>query len=115
VNSKFTVDVVESFAWEIPFILEKGLRVVVYSGDLDLICNWFGGFAWTNALRWSGAEEFNKAEMKVWKNGKISAGEAKTYKNFTFVRVYNAGHMVPHDQPESALAIEENIVYGKPF
>jgi len=115
VNSKFTVDVEESFAWEIPFILEKGLRVVIYSGDLDLICNWYGGFAWTNALRWSGAVEFNKAEMRVWNNGKASAGEAKTYKNFTFVRVYNAGHMVPHDQPANALAIEENIIYGKPF
>lgn len=29
-------------------------------------------------------------------------GEIKNYKNFTFFRIYEAGHMVPMDQPEVA-------------
>lgn len=28
--------------------------VLVYSGKLDFICNYFGGRAWTNATQWSG-------------------------------------------------------------
>ena len=28
--------------------------MLVYSGKLDFICNYFGGRAWTNATKWSG-------------------------------------------------------------
>lgn len=28
--------------------------VLVYSGVLDFICNYFGGRAWTDATKWSG-------------------------------------------------------------
>jgi len=111
VNGMFTIDVEESFAWEVPYILERGLRVVVYSGDLDLICNWFGGRIWTENMRWSGQNGFIQAPFKQWK----TYGEAKTFENFTFVRVYNAGHMVPHDQPAAALEIADNLIYNRPF
>ena len=37
-------------------------------------------------------------------------GQARTYKGFTFLRVYNAGHMVPHDQPKAALAMMEQFI-----
>jgi len=111
VNGMFAVDVEESFAWELPFILEKGIRVVVYSGDLDLICNWYGGRMWTDALKWSGQKGYNAARWQRWG----SYGEFKHYENFTFVRVFNAGHMVPHDQGAAALEIANNLIYNKPF
>jgi cathepsin A (carboxypeptidase C) len=48
----------------------------------------------------------------IWKNkhgkavGEVRAagdGGDKTAGNYTWLRVYEAGHMVPHDQPEVAL------------
>ena len=33
----------------------------------------------------------------------IYGGRFRNYKNFTFMRVYDAGHMVPMDQPANAL------------
>ena len=31
-----------------------------------------------------------------------TAGRLRTYKNFQFLQIYNAGHMVPMDQPLAA-------------
>jgi cathepsin A (carboxypeptidase C) len=80
----------------IPQLLESGIKVLIYAGDADYICNWIGNKAWTEALEWSGQEEFNEAKDIVWKS-KITgkeAGELKMYGNFAFLRVYEAGHMV---------------------
>ena len=73
-----------------------------------LVCNWIGNKAWTVALEWSGQEEFANAKDHAWKS-KITgrdAGEFRMYENFAFLRVYEAGHMVPYDQVCSILFIE---------
>jgi cathepsin A (carboxypeptidase C) len=36
-------------------------------------------------------------------NEEAVAGEFKSEGNFTFLRVFDSGHMVPADQPEHAL------------
>ena len=38
-----------------------------------------------------------------WAMGDQDVGEFKHHGNFTFLRVYQAGHMVPMDQPEVSL------------
>jgi len=90
---------------KIATVLESGLSVLVYSGDKDFVCNWRGGEAWTAAVPWSGKDEFNKATYKEWAVDGKPAGSLKAYKNFKFLRVYDAGHMVPMDQPANALAM----------
>ena len=55
-----------------------------------------GGLAWTEALEWKGYEEYNKAPVRKWNTNK-NAGATKSYKSLTFLRVFNAGHMVPMD------------------
>ena len=32
-----------------------------------------------------------------------------------FVRVFNAGHLVPHDQPDAALQLLDTVLAGKAF
>jgi len=84
-------------------LINKKVKVLVYSGDKDFICNWRGGEAWTNSLEWEKSNEFKNKSYAKWNlNGK-SVGEYKNVENLTFLRVYDAGHMVPMDQPEVAL------------
>jgi len=90
-------DWLTNLATKMTNIIESGLEVLVYSGDKDFICNWRGGEAWTNAVEWSGKDEFNSAQYKEWTVNGQSAGALKEYKNFRFLRVYDAGHMVPMD------------------
>ncbi|KAF4675851.1 hypothetical protein FOL46_009642 [Perkinsus olseni] len=42
-------------------VLDRGLRVLIYAGDQDYLCNWFGNQAWTNALPWAHRAECNNA------------------------------------------------------
>ena len=54
------------------------------------------------ALEWPGQEGFTSADDKVWKS-KVTGkdlGEFRVFENFAFLKVYEAGHMVPYDQPE---------------
>jgi len=115
VNSQFGVDRLQSFSFDVPLILKAGVRVVVYSGDLDLICNWMGGYEWVTAMSWSGQTAFVNAPQVTWHVSGNSAGMAQTAQGLTFVRVYQAGHMVPHDQPANALALLANVLNNTPF
>lgn len=47
-------DWINNLASKVAGVLEKGLTVLVYSGDKDFVCNWRGGEAWTQAVEWSG-------------------------------------------------------------
>ena len=55
------------------------------------------------ALEWDGHDEFNAAEDKPWNltTGE-NMGRFRAHKNFKFLQVYEAGHMVPMDQPQAA-------------
>ena len=68
--------------------------------------------AWTLGLEWSHKAEFNAADEHEWGEG---AGLARTASGFTFMQVYDAGHMVPSDQPQVALDMIQNFVLGGEF
>jgi cathepsin A (carboxypeptidase C) len=93
-------------------LLNANYDVLVYSGDKDYICNWRGGEKWTHNQKWEGKKEFNNAGYIDWNvNGK-AAGHLKTHKNFKFLRVFDAGHMVPMNQPEAALQMINEFTKG---
>ena len=78
----------------------------------DYICNWLGNQAWTRALDWPHAAEFRAANASEWKVGGKAAGTLQSAANFSFLRVYDAGHMVPRDQPANALAMVNAFISG---
>ena len=98
-------DFLHSFQALIPPILDEGIKVLIYAGDQDYICNWMGIQAWTDKLDWSSHDQFNKAETRQWIGGTV-----KSHKNFAFATVKNAGHMVPMDQPENALTLFKSLL-----
>ncbi len=70
-----------------------------------------GNKAWTQALRWSGHKDFNAAEDRPWG----TAGEVRSAGPLTFLRVYEAGHMVPMDQPQVALDMINTFMFDGDF
>ena len=93
-----------AWGYKLAPLLDAGLPVLIYNGDMDYICNWRGGLDWTNALVWDGQQEFQAEDMREWHSPTLdtAGGQVKNFHNFTFMRVYQAGHMVPTDQPEIA-------------
>lgn len=115
VTQQMSGDYERRYQQMVPPMLEAGIRGIIYAGDVDFICNWLGNRAWTMKLPWSGRDGFNKAGEKPWMVDGEEAGKARSYGPFTFLQVYQAGHMVPLDQPKAALAMFENFISGGSF
>lgn len=87
-------------------LLAAGKKVLIYNGDKDYICNWVGGEAWVKEMEWEHKEEFNSLDYED-----IGYAHVMRLQNFEFMRFLDAGHMVPMDQPESALKMLDRLVY----
>lgn len=113
VGELFEYDFMKNFNYTFPPMLAAGIRVLIYAGDCDFVCNWIGNKAWVTALEWPGKAAFNAApDVEFSVNGR-AAGQERTYGNFSFVRIYDAGHMVPMDQPEVSLYMVSRFLHNK--
>ena len=52
-----------------------------------------GGYDWSSNMNWTSVNTWNQSGWHNWTVGSSPAGEYKTYDTFTFLKVYNAGHM----------------------
>lgn len=108
VNEFFEADWMVDYQTKIPPMLDAGIRGLIYAGDLDFICNYMGNQAWALRLNWTYAADFGKAPVNTWSDSTGTAcGELRSSNGFNFLQVFNAGHMVPRDQPACALAMME--------
>jgi cathepsin A (carboxypeptidase C) len=119
INLKFHTDWMKDFSPYVADLLNDGIHALIYAGDVDYICNYLGNRAWTLNLDWDHADDFNAAEDHECGSGESTegsgAGLCKTSNGFTFMQVYDAGHMVPNDQPKVALEMIRNFVSGGDF
>ncbi|RFU25812.1 hypothetical protein B7463_g10526, partial [Scytalidium lignicola] len=93
-------------------LLTKDVRVVLYYGDADFICNWFGGEAVSLAVNYTHAEEFRAAGYAPFLINGTEYGAVRERGNFSFVRVYESGHQVPYFQPLAAQVLFERSLNG---
>ena len=112
VNMQFHTDWMKDFSPYVKDLLNDGIPALIYAGDVDFICNYLGNRAWTLNLDWNHSTEFQAAEEKDWNNG---AGLARSANGLTFLQVYDAGHMVPSDQPQHALTMITQFLSGQPL
>ncbi|EGE09546.1 carboxypeptidase [Trichophyton equinum CBS 127.97] len=96
----------------------RKIPVLIYAGDADFICNWLGNQAWTDALEWPGHKKFAEAKLEDLKivdnkNKGKKIGQVKSSGNFTFMRIFGAGHMVPLNQPEASLEFLNRWLRGE--
>jgi len=114
INQAFMMqgDGMQNTALLLPDLINDGVRLLVYAGNADMMCNYIGNERWLEALDHDFHREFSTAKTEPWvtiESGKVAGtvrsagGKGKTTGNVTFVTVYEAGHMVPYNQPEAAL------------
>ncbi|KAM3374212.1 serine carboxypeptidase-like [Capsicum galapagoense] len=97
----------------IPSLLEDGIKLLVYAGEYDLICNWLGNSRWVHAMKWSGQNAFGKASSVSFAVDGVEKGVQKSHGPLTFLKVHDAGHMVPMDQPKAALEMLQRWMQSK--
>ncbi|KAH7098189.1 peptidase S10, serine carboxypeptidase [Auriculariales sp. MPI-PUGE-AT-0066] len=47
-------------------LLERGIRMLVYVGNYDCVCNWISNLAWMNSLEWTLGVGFTFWELQEW-------------------------------------------------
>ncbi|KAG6550604.1 hypothetical protein Mapa_007857 [Marchantia paleacea] len=109
------VDWMRNLEVGIPSLLEDGVKLLVYAGEYDLICNWLGNSRWVTAMDWSGQIEYAKAGWNPFKVDGVEAGSVTGYGPLNFMKVHNAGHMVPMDQPKNSMEMIYRWTRGKPL
>nr|GMD24074.1 serine carboxypeptidase-like [Ipomoea batatas] len=103
----------KNLAVGIPSLLEDGINLLVYAGEYDLICNWLGNWRWVEALKWSGQGGFGAAPNVTFSVDGKENGIQKSYGPLTFLKVHDAGHMVPMDQPQVSLEMLRRWMHGQ--
>ncbi|KAF7593866.1 hypothetical protein BBP40_010677 [Aspergillus hancockii] len=101
-----------NFIEDLEELLSLPVRVSLIYGDADYICNWFGGEAVSLATNYTHSAQFRSAGYTPLKINGIQYGETREYGNFSFTRVYEAGHEVPYYQPVASLQLFNRTVFG---
>jgi carboxypeptidase C (cathepsin A) len=108
-------DVFHSYRFDLPKLLANNIRVLLYNGEYDFMCNFYGTFELLNTMQWSGQQAFVGAQNTTWNYNGQAVGNSRTANGLTYVVAYNSGHMVPHDQPAAALDLLTRFIKNKPF
>lgn len=76
----------------VAYLLESGVKVHMMYGDRDYACNWLGGEAASLAIPYVGQEDFASAGYAPIVGAGGVGGFVRQYGNFSFSRVFQAGH-----------------------
>ncbi|KAJ7689127.1 serine carboxypeptidase [Mycena rosella] len=100
-------------------LVDDGIRLLIYAGNVDMMCNYMGESQWIAQLPSKHKEAFGKAPFLPWTVSDRPAGVVRSAGegagNVTYLTVYEAGHMVPHDQPEAALDMLTRWIHNVPL
>jgi carboxypeptidase C (cathepsin A) len=121
---------------DLAYLLSGGVRVALMYGDADFICNWLGGQAISlevaqlvRPLPSPGppgspghppapglnpyATAFPAAGYAdIVVNSSYVGGAVRQFGNLSFSRIYDAGHLMPYYQPETAFTVFTRIIQG---
>jgi len=76
----------------VSYLLDSGVKVHMVYGDRDYACNWLGGETASLAIQYSGTEDFKNAGYAPILGVEGMGGFVRQYGNFSFSRVFQAGH-----------------------
>ncbi|CAL1710317.1 unnamed protein product [Somion occarium] len=86
------------------------LKMLIWAGDADINCNWLGGHASVLAMDWYGNQTLHDTPFTNMTIHGNAVAAIQNVDNFSFARVFQAGHMVPSFQPEAAFEIFSQIL-----
>jgi len=110
-----TLDEYHETYTQVSQLLERGVRVLVYAGTYDWICNWISNDVWTRKMPWSGQAAFVAQPLTNWLIGGKIVGKTRSANGLTFATVDEAGHMVPFDKPAEALVLVQKWLANEPL
>nr|CAG4717087.1 unnamed protein product [Naegleria fowleri] len=112
--SALYADMSKSVKYKVESLLNRGVRGILYNGQVDLIINMVQT-KWIEEMNWKFSSEFYNAARKPWTLNQKIVGYVKQYQNLYKVAVNMAGHLSPMDQPEALYDMVTRFIENKPF
>ncbi|ODA81076.1 hypothetical protein RJ55_04038 [Drechmeria coniospora] len=97
----------------IAYLLDTGVKVHLLYGDRDYACNWVGGERASLAVPFSAIDQFRIAGYAPLVTAEGVAGMTRQWGNYSFTRVFQAGHEVPSYQPSAAYEIFMRATFNR--
>lgn len=93
-------------------LMTTDLQVVVYQGQLDLICDTYGAMDWVQQLTWPDLANYNNASRQWFIDNDLYQTDmfVKAYNKFKFYWLLDAGHSVPKDNGNTAYRMLQRIL-----
>lgn len=98
-------DTVRDFLPTLGKVVQSGVTTIIWAGDADAVCDWFGGFAAANEIPYAGHHTFKNKPVEDYKVGGVVGGTFKTVGKLSWLRVFESGHEVPAFKPELAFQV----------
>lgn len=112
-NFDHSGDQIIGFVDAIGYVLDHGIKVAMVYGDRDWACNWIGGETVSLEVPYSRADDFSKAGYEDVHTVDGFSGLTRQFGNFSFTRVFQAGHEVPMYVPGAAYDIFMRAMFNK--
>ncbi|EFQ32467.1 serine carboxypeptidase [Colletotrichum graminicola M1.001] len=101
------------FSESIGHLLDNGVNVHMMYGDRDYACNWVGGEKASLAIPYNRSVDFANAGYAPLVTPDGVTGMTRQFGNYSFSRVYQAGHEVPAYQPVTAYEVFMRATFNR--
>ncbi|GAX12802.1 carboxypeptidase D [Fistulifera solaris] len=93
------------------------VQLLFFNGIQDMVCNHVGNERSLEKLPWKHADDWNAAPRYAWSAVSPTqvSGYMREYQNLKYLKILDAGHMVPLDVPEVAFKMMQTFLYGGSF
>ncbi|KAL1416015.1 hypothetical protein MTO96_028361 [Rhipicephalus appendiculatus] len=109
-------DILVSYKHQLADLLDQDLKVLVYSGQKDLLTPLSSVERFMKTVNWKGQRMYATAPRLPWRLGTDQVlGYYRHVHNYTEVLVRGAGHVTAFDKPKEVLALVTRFIYGAPI
>lgn len=113
-NFESTRDIVHGgFLDAVAYLLDTGVKIHMMYGDRDYACNWVGGEMVSTKIPYSRLDDFKAAGYSPLLTSDGVGGMTRQFGNYSFTRVFQAGHEVPMYQPAAAYDIFMRATFNR--
>jgi carboxypeptidase C (cathepsin A) len=98
----------------LPKLIDE-IAVLLYNGDKDIICNYVGMENSLDNMVWRKSKGFGNAKTVEFRRGagnETLVGEYRQARGLSYMKIFDAGHMVPFNQPEGSLLMIQQFLKG---
>ena len=99
--------------WTYPILIKEGIRILVYSGDTDVIVPFNGNQQWIQNLKLEVEQPWR--QWRAFDDQDNVSGYVVKYKGLTFCTIKGTGHMAPMWKPKESFYMFSKFLNGEEF